>query len=85
MGFHEEISEIVRMAPKKRQTMLFSATFSEQVRQQMIRKHPLRSPAYFWSWIVPRGDSLLCCADCEGCLLLLLLQLLRNRCGSLRR
>lgn len=36
MGFHEEISEIVRMAPKKRQTMLFSATFSEQVRQQMM-------------------------------------------------
>lgn len=27
---------------------------------------------------MPWGDSLLCCADCEGCLLLLLLQLLRT-------
>ncbi len=31
MGFKEEITEIVRMTPKKRQTMLFSATLSDQV------------------------------------------------------
>lgn len=31
MGFKEEISEVVRMAPRKRQTLLFSATFTPQV------------------------------------------------------
>ena len=31
MGFAEEIREIVRMAPAKRQTMLFSATMTEEV------------------------------------------------------
>ena len=31
MGFKEEITEIVRLTPKKRQTMLFSATLSDQV------------------------------------------------------
>ncbi len=31
MGFKEEITEILRMTPKKRQTMLFSATLSDQV------------------------------------------------------
>jgi ATP-dependent RNA helicase RhlE len=32
MGFKEEVQEIVRLAPRKRQTMLFSATFSQQAR-----------------------------------------------------
>ena len=38
MGFKEEISEIVRLTPKKRQTMLFSATLSDQVRRGMSRE-----------------------------------------------
>ncbi|GFH12222.1 uncharacterized protein HaLaN_07863, partial [Haematococcus lacustris] len=33
MGFQDEITEIVRMAPKKRQTMLFSATFNDEVKR----------------------------------------------------
>jgi len=31
MGFFEEVEQIVKMCPKKRQTMLFSATMTEQV------------------------------------------------------
>jgi ATP-dependent RNA helicase DDX27 len=31
MGFIEEVEEIVKMCPKNRQTMLFSATMTEQV------------------------------------------------------
>ncbi|KAI8466360.1 MAG: P-loop containing nucleoside triphosphate hydrolase protein [Monoraphidium minutum] len=47
MGFKEEVREIVRLAPKKRQTMLFSATFSEQVRDLMALslKQPVRLAA----------------------------------------
>ncbi|KIY91471.1 ATP-dependent RNA helicase DDX27 [Monoraphidium neglectum] len=47
MGFKEEVAEIVRLAPKKRQTMLFSATFSEQVRDLMALslKQPVRLAA----------------------------------------
>jgi ATP-dependent RNA helicase DDX27 len=32
MGFKEEVQEVVRASPRARQTMLFSATFSEEVR-----------------------------------------------------
>jgi ATP-independent RNA helicase DbpA len=32
MGFEEEINEIVTYAPKKRQTLLFSATFSDAIK-----------------------------------------------------
>lgn len=32
MGFAEEIGEIVKMAPTQRQTLLFSATMTDQVR-----------------------------------------------------
>ena len=42
MGFKEEVSEIVRLAPRQRQTMLFSATFSEGV--QKLAALSLRSP-----------------------------------------
>eukprot|EP00877_Chromochloris_zofingiensis_P007931 jgi/Chrzof1/3391/Cz12g23200.t1 len=47
MGFKEEINEIVKLAPKKRQTMLFSATFSEQVKKLMALslKAPVRLAA----------------------------------------
>jgi hypothetical protein len=42
-----QVAEIVRLAPKKRQTMLFSATFSEQVRDLMALslKSPVRLAA----------------------------------------
>ncbi|KAK9787623.1 hypothetical protein WJX73_001953 [Symbiochloris irregularis] len=33
MGFSEEVAEIIRMAPRSRQTMLFSATMTEEVAQ----------------------------------------------------
>eukprot|EP00200_Dunaliella_tertiolecta_P002577 CAMPEP_0202351500 /NCGR_PEP_ID=MMETSP1126-20121109/8111_1 /ASSEMBLY_ACC=CAM_ASM_000457 /TAXON_ID=3047 /ORGANISM="Dunaliella tertiolecta, Strain CCMP1320" /LENGTH=933 /DNA_ID=CAMNT_0048943611 /DNA_START=36 /DNA_END=2838 /DNA_ORIENTATION=+ len=36
MGFKEEVTEILRMAPKKRQTMLFSATFNDEVRASAL-------------------------------------------------
>ena len=42
MGFKEEVQEIVRLAPRRRQTMLFSATFSDQVRDLMALS--LRAP-----------------------------------------
>ena len=47
MGFKEEIAEIVKLAPKKRQTMLFSATFSQQVQALvgMSLKSPVRLAA----------------------------------------
>jgi ATP-dependent RNA helicase DDX27 len=35
MGFFEEVEQIVKMCPKKRQTMLFSATMTEQVRSNI--------------------------------------------------
>lgn len=31
MGFQEEVGEVVRAAPRGRQTMLFSATFNDEV------------------------------------------------------
>lgn len=31
MGFYDEISDIIRMCPKKRQTFLFSATYPEEI------------------------------------------------------
>lgn len=31
MGFLDEVKEIVRLCPRKRQTLLFSATMTEQV------------------------------------------------------
>jgi ATP-independent RNA helicase DbpA len=33
MGFEEEINELITYIPKKRQTLLFSATFSDAIRQ----------------------------------------------------
>ncbi|GAX73223.1 hypothetical protein CEUSTIGMA_g676.t1 [Chlamydomonas eustigma] len=47
MGFKEEITEIVKMAPKKRQTMLFSATLSDQVRRlaALSLRQPVRLAA----------------------------------------
>ncbi|MFP3374795.1 DEAD/DEAH box helicase, partial [Pseudomonas sp. SIMBA_068] len=32
LGFSEELANIYRMLPKKRQTLLFSATFSDDIR-----------------------------------------------------
>jgi len=32
LGFSEELANIYRMLPKKRQTLLFSATFSDEIR-----------------------------------------------------
>ncbi|KAL3161562.1 hypothetical protein ABBQ32_010429 [Trebouxia sp. C0010 RCD-2024] len=47
MGFAEEIKEIVKLAPRKRQTLLFSATMTEQVQQlvTMSLKQPVRLAA----------------------------------------
>jgi len=33
MGFQEEIKQIVKMCPKNRQTMLFSATMTDKVNE----------------------------------------------------
>jgi ATP-dependent RNA helicase DbpA len=33
MGFYEQISEIIRFAPRKRQTLCFSATFPEEIKR----------------------------------------------------
>lgn len=33
MGFKEELRELLRLAPRNRQTMLFSATFNDDVQQ----------------------------------------------------
>lgn len=47
MGFKEEIHEIVKMAPEKRQTLLFSATMTEQVKDliKLSLRHPVRLAA----------------------------------------
>lgn len=47
MGFKEEIAEVVRLAPRKRQTLLFSATFTAQVRAlaSLSLKQPVRLAA----------------------------------------
>lgn len=47
MGFAEEIREIVRMAPTRRQTMLFSATMTEEVRRlaALSLRQPVRLAA----------------------------------------
>lgn len=47
MGFKEEIHEIVRLAPSKRQTMLFSATMTEEVADliALSLRHPVRLAA----------------------------------------
>ena len=47
MGFKDEINEIVRMCPKQRQTMLFSATMSTEVDElaSLSLKNPVRLAA----------------------------------------
>lgn len=47
MGFAEEIKEIVRMSPTKRQTLLFSATMTEEVNAlvALSLRHPVRLAA----------------------------------------
>jgi ATP-dependent RNA helicase DDX27 len=47
LGFNAEIREIVRLCPKRRQTMLFSATMTEEVNEliQLSLKAPLRLSA----------------------------------------
>lgn len=47
MGFMEEIREIVRLCPRKRQTMLFSATMTEEVKKlaAVSLKDPVRLAA----------------------------------------
>ncbi len=47
MGFAEEIKEIVRMSPTKRQTLLFSATMTEEVNAlvTLSLRHPVRLAA----------------------------------------
>lgn len=51
MGFDEQVREIVKGCPKKRQTLLFSATMTENVNKlaQLSLKHPVRVD-------VPRED-----------------------------
>jgi ATP-dependent RNA helicase DDX27 len=55
MGFKEEVQEIVRLAPRKRQTMLFSATFSEQV-------GPWNQPSLAWPGLALDAVCSGCCA-----------------------
>lgn len=47
MGFKEEIHEIVKLAPIKRQTLLFSATMTDQVKDliNLSLRHPVRLAA----------------------------------------
>lgn len=47
MGFKDEIHEIVKLAPSKRQTLLFSATMTEQVKDliDLSLRHPVRLAA----------------------------------------
>eukprot|EP00873_Tetraselmis_striata_P038687 jgi/Tetstr1/458951/TSEL_004422.t1 len=47
MGFAEEVKEIVRMAPAKRQTLLFSATMTEEVKRlaALSLRQPIRLAA----------------------------------------
>lgn len=47
MGFAEEVREIVRLAPRKRQTMLFSATMTSAVNDliSLSLRHPVRLAA----------------------------------------
>ena len=58
MGFKEEIAEIVRMTPKKRQTMLFSATLSDQVRK--LAALSLRQPVRLAADAASTAPSQLC-------------------------
>ncbi len=51
MGFADEISEIVKMAPVKRQTLLFSATMTDQV-------------CVCWWLRGGGGGGVLCCIVC---------------------
>ncbi len=43
MGFHEDIMQIIHHTPKQRQTLLFSATYPEQIREisDEIQKDPV--------------------------------------------
>ena len=47
MGFKDEIHEIVKLAPTQRQTLLFSATMTEQVKDliDLSLRHPVRLAA----------------------------------------
>jgi ATP-dependent RNA helicase DDX27 len=47
MGFADEVSEILRLAPAKRQTLLFSATMTDEVRAlaALSLRHPVRLAA----------------------------------------
>ena len=47
MGFKDEIHEIVKLAPEQRQTLLFSATMTEQVKDliDLSLRHPVRLAA----------------------------------------
>lgn len=48
MGFAEEIGEIVKLAPTQRQTLLFSATMTDQVKKlaSMSLRQPVRLAAH---------------------------------------
>ncbi|KAK2080603.1 hypothetical protein QBZ16_000457 [Prototheca wickerhamii] len=47
MGFADELREVIRLAPRKRQTMLFSATMTEEVRRliALSMERPVRLAA----------------------------------------
>eukprot|EP00887_Chlorella_sp_A99_P002207 scaffold21.g2207.t1 len=47
MGFAEEVAELVRLAPPRRQTLLFSATMTEEVQRlvALSLRHPVRLAA----------------------------------------